>query len=282
MLIESLSMKEPFSYRARKWLFQQVSSNRHATQHRRLETADWDVLIILDACSARVLRSVANWPVESVVSPASCTPEWLEKAEKTSILDGRIVSANPQYEKFEIDVEPYYNTHWNERLSTVLPEPVLSRAHELLNEGEQVVAHLQQPHWPYVAKLDDSWKLAYSDLGPWKAEKGEIKSTQVAMARGCIDVEKARQAYRASVRSVWSEVVKYVDKWADRSLTTVITADHGEAFGGYRDFGLYEHPCQCHIPSLTTVPWVKIDSERPNETSEGTVTDRLEALGYAD
>jgi hypothetical protein len=275
-------MKEQFSYRARKWLLRQVSSNRHATQHRKIINNDWDILIILDACRAGVLKSVANWPVETVVSPASCTPEWISEMESYGILDNKIVSANPQYEKLDVDVESYYDTHWNDQLSTVLPEPVLNRVNKLADDDMKVIAHLQQPHWPYVAKFGESWKLAYSELGPWDSVKGEIEAVQVAMARGHIDLNKARQAYLASVKSIWSTLVPYVNQWTDQSLTTVITADHGETFGQFRDMKFYEHPCKCHISPLTNVPWIKIGPDRAGNGPESTVQNRLKALGYAE
>ncbi|PSP85591.1 hypothetical protein BRC96_02355 [Halobacteriales archaeon QS_6_64_34] len=275
-------MKEQFSYRARKWILQHVSSDRHATQHERIADTDWDILVILDACSAAALKEAAKWPVETVVSPASCTPEWLKKAEEADILDSRIVSANPQYEKFDIEIEPYYRSHWNDELSTVLPEPILDRTDELVSEDVSVIAHLQQPHWPYIAKFGDSWKKAYSDLGPWETGEGKIDSTQVAMARGRVDINKARQAYYASVHSIWSTVLPYVTKWINRSFKTVITADHGETFGRFKDMKFYEHPCKCHISPLTNVPWVEIGPEYASAAEDGTVEERLKALGYAE
>ncbi len=273
-------MKEPFSYRARKWLVQKVTSDRDETQRERLAEADWDILLVLDACSAETLASVAHWPVETVVSPASCTPQWLKALKETGVFDRHVVAANPQYEKFDIEVDPYYDSHWNDRLSTVLPEPMLDRVTDVADCDTEVVAHLQQPHWPYVARFDDSWRLAYSDLGPWGGPDQEVVSTQVAMAREHIDSQQAKQAYEAAVRSVWSVLVPYVKEWADQSLTTVITADHGETFGRLGELGFYEHPCRCNIPALTRVPWVQIEPNDNDNTSEPTVQNRLNALGY--
>lgn len=275
-------MKEPFLYRARKWLLQKVTSARGETQRDRLVKTDWDILLVLDACSAETLASVANWPVETVVSPASCTPQWIKSQTKTSLFDRHVVVANPQYSKFDIDVEPYYDSHWNDRLSTVLPEQILDRVTEVADSDTEVMAHLQQPHWPYVARFDDSWRLAYSDLGPWGSPDREVVSTQVAMARGYIDADQAQQAYKAAVHSVWSVLVPYVNQWAEQSLTAVITADHGETFGRLRELGFYEHPCQCNIPALTRVPWVQIEPYEEDDALEPTVQNRLNALGYAE
>ena len=275
-------MKEQFSYRAYKWLIQRVTNNRNANQINRIQNTNWDILVVLDACGINALRPIATWPVETVVSPASCTPEWLKELKQTEILNNHIITANPQYEKLDIDAEMYFETHWNDRLSTVLPEAILERANEIAGDDENVVVHLQQPHWPYVAKFGDSWKLAYTNLGPWTSEKGVIDSVQVAMARGYIDVKMAKQAYLASVKSVWSVLMPYINQWHDESLTTVVTADHGETFGRFRDMKFYEHPCKCHIRPLTHVPWVKMGPQKEESIRDSTVDDRLKALGYAE
>jgi hypothetical protein len=239
-------------------------------------------MIILDACGSEALKSATYWPTETEVSPASCTPEWIQKAQSSDILENsRIVSANPQYEKFDIEalVEPYYETHWNDRLSTVLPEPILDRVDEIIDSEKKIVAHLQQPHWPYVAKLDDSWHLAYSDTGPWD---GRMYSTQAAMQRGFIELNKAKQAYYASVHSIWNVLTPYLRKWTENSITTIVTADHGEAFGEFRNMGMYEHPCKCHLSGLTHVPWIKLDPDEKVSKAAASVEDRLNALGYTD
>jgi hypothetical protein len=196
-----------------------------------------------------------------------------------------VLSGNPQYEKIEATtgaatVERCWESDWDRQRQTVLPEPILDRATEV-SEQNRVVAHLQQPHWPYVAKLDGEWLLAYDDLGPWHGPSGEVDSVQVAMQRGLITVPEARQAYRESVRSVWETLVPYLVRWIERGETVVVTADHGETFGRLQDFLFYEHPCGCHLPPLVNVPWLQF---RPAETTEtgDDLEDRLRALGYAD
>ena len=218
-------MKEPFPYRARKFLCQQVTGRRGGSQHRRLDATDWDILLVLDACRADALREVAHWPVETVTSPASCTPEWLGECVSSGVL--------------------------------------------------------QQPHWPYVAKLDGSWRLAYDDLGPWSDSDGEIDSLQVAMARGHVDVEAASDAYSAAVWSVWDAIAPYLREWLDAGYTTVVTADHGEIFGRARELRLYEHPCGCHVDPLVEVPWVEFRPRTATDAAES-VEGRLKALGYAE
>lgn len=277
-------MDEPLPYRAKKWMLQQLSTGRASTQLQRLDETDWDILLVLDACGVDALRTAADWPVETVRSPASCTPEWLDAVDRSGVFEtAHVVSANAQYTKSnpaEI-LERYWESHWDDDLSTVRPEPVLDRVDSLAGE-RPTVAHLQQPHWPYVAKLGQRWKRAYPDLGPWSTEKGDIDSLQVAMARGHIDIPMAHQAYQASVRSIWETIRPYLNRWDEESRTVIVTADHGETFGRLKELMFYEHPCRCHIPPLVHVPWIEVTQDTPAERTESTVEDRLKALGYAE
>jgi hypothetical protein len=283
-------MKEQFGYRVWKTLLQKLSSPRKATQLNKLSEIDWDILVVLDACRADVLEQVVDWPTTTAVSPAGCTAEWLGKVAASGVFEGaHVVSGNPQYERVDVNlgcktVEPYWEEEWDKSLQTVLPEPVLDRATEVFDTGDSpVVAHLEQPHWPYIAKLGGSWELAYPETGPWTPDgtSEEVVSFQVAMQRGYIDRKQAYSAYRASVASVWSTLVRYIQRWYTASGTVVVTADHGETFGRLRDLKLYEHPCFCHVSPLATVPFVEF---RPRMTSAGqtdSVQERLQALGYA-
>lgn len=280
-------MKERIDYRVQKWFTQQLTTGRTANQFERLETIDWDLVIVLDACRVDSLRRAANWPIDTVISPASCTPQWLQQITSSGVFaDTHIVSGNPQYEKIEskeetMNIERIWETSWDTHRQTVLPEPILDRTSEIRDDGHRVVAHLQQPHWPYVAKLDDTWLLAYDDLGPWQSADGDIESLQVAMQRGLIDTKRANRAYEASVKSIWETLIPYLIRWIEQEYTIVVTADHGETFGRIRDLRFYEHPCGCHLPPLVRVPWVKF---QPTQTTEkgDKIEDRLRALGYAD
>ncbi|MDS0221235.1 hypothetical protein NDI54_07730 [Haloarcula sp. S1AR25-5A] len=281
------SASEQLSYRLRKWLLQRATSMAGADQHQRIAAGDWDVLLVLDACRLDTCRDAVDWPVQEVTTPASCTPDWLTAAADRGLFAGKtVLTANPQYQKFEFEadsIEHFWQSHWDERRQTVLPGPVLDRVTEHINEDSSpVIAHLQQPHWPYVARIDDEWELAYPDLGPWTDDGEEIAGMQVAMARGKIDVERAYSAYRASVRSIWRTLLPAIESWVADGHTVVVTADHGEVFGRLTDATMYEHPCKVGIRPLTAVPWVEFDSSQPETVDDGTVQDRLEALGYAE
>ncbi len=280
-------MKEQRRYRAWKWVVQQLTFRRGANQLDRLTETDWDILVVLDACRADVLDELAQWPVETTTSPAGCTPEWLEATTDAGLFeDTHVVSGNPQYEQTAVEfgyrsIEPFWEDEWDESLQTVPPEPILDRVTELFtDDGSQIVAHLQQPHWPYVAKLGDSWELAYPELGPWRDSPEEITSLQVAMQRGHINLDRAYSAYRASVASVWTTLTTYLQQWHEAGGHVVVTADHGETFGRLSDLKLYEHPCNCHVSPVITVPWVEFAPSTTASQQSGEIEDRLEALGY--
>jgi hypothetical protein len=283
---------EPFPYRVKKWLLQQASQHRRRyDQHEQLNADDWDIVVVLDACRWDTLRDVAPWPIDASISPASATPGWLAAAEQTEVFeDTYIVSGNVQYNDVDLgesELHKIWETDWNARLGTVLPEPVLVKADSLLQrDTHPVVAHVLPPHGPYVAKIGDSWLPAFPNTDIWKRNPGEDHveklSPQVAMAQGHIDICRARLAYEASVESTYNEVIQYISRWIQQDHTVILTADHGETFGRFRECGFYGHPSRCHISPLVKVPYERFEQAPPPETEAETVEEKLAALGYVE
>jgi hypothetical protein len=124
-------MHERLNYRVQKRLFQHLAIWNESDQLTRLRAADWDILIVLDACRSDSLRASAGWPIDTAVSPASCTPQWLQSAASRGIFEStHIISGNPQYEKIEsaaetVNIDRCWETDWDEQCQTVLPEPIL-------------------------------------------------------------------------------------------------------------------------------------------------------------
>jgi hypothetical protein len=281
---------EPFGYRARKWVVQQISRYRsHADQHKRLNDVNWDILVILDACRFDVFQSIANWPVDACRSPGSTTGQWLSVAENTRVFeDTHIVSGNGQYVQYDVgaaELHRIWETHWNAELGTVLPEPVLETADDLLQEDVgPTVAHVLPPHAPYVAKVGDEWLSLLPDVDIWKLQPGleneDKLSPQVAMADGRVNMDRCARGYRCSVRSVWETCAQYIGRWVSEGHTVVVTADHGETFGRGREYGLYEHPRGCHVAPLVRVPFIKFSQSNETDRTPDSVKEHLEALGY--
>ncbi|MFC7196169.1 hypothetical protein ACFQL4_18545 [Halosimplex aquaticum] len=285
---------EPLAYRARKWALQQISSvTKRPDQHDRLAETDWDVLVVLDACRYDALQRVTHWPVERCRSPGSATGHWLEECGRSGVLeDSYVATGNVNYANFDVGaaaVDHVWEDHWNDRLGNVLPEPVLGAADDFLADGERpVVAHLLPPHAPYVAEVGDTWIPAFPDVDVWRRNPGredeDKLSPQVAMASGHVDMERAIAGYHASVEATWEAILPTIGEWVDRDLTVVVTADHGETFGRWRDWKLYGHPNRVHVRPLVEVPWIVFEQAPPVEADDAAdgVQEKLEALGYVE
>lgn len=286
--------KESLPYRARKWLVQQISERfKRPDQHQRLLDLDYDAMVVLDACRWDVLDDVTEWPFDRARSPGSQTPQWLDVAEDTGIFEGaHVVSGQGQYEHFddlgEAEVYPIWEDHYDHRLQTVPPREVLEPAEDVLYSGKTpTVVHLVPPHAPYIARVGEEWLLTEPSVNIWKRPQDDDGDSgflppQVAMAEGYVDIPRARKGYRASVESTWEVAAEYVGRWAGDGHTVVVTADHGEVFGRWREFGLYEHPARCHIRPLVEVPFEVFEpGEDPHEPAE-TTEEKLAALGYVE
>jgi hypothetical protein len=76
-------------------------------------------------------------------------------------------------------------------------------------------------------------------------------------------MERAVAGYHASVESTWEAILPKIGKWVEQDLTVVVTADHGETFGYWRDWKLYDHPNRVHVRSLVEVPWITFEQAAP-------------------
>jgi len=281
----------PLSYRARLWTIQRFSRfTPSSTQYERLGDASWDILIVLDACRYDTLAELASWPIDSCRSPASSTSEWLSQMVPAGLFDGtNVVAGNAKYANFEVECESIHHlwdTHWDDRLGIVPPEPTLDRADELArDESAPVVTHVVPPHAPYIGKVGETWLPLMPEADLWQAKGPEAEedkqSAGMAMAAGAVDVDRARRAYRSSVASTWQTVASYIGEWTADGLDVVVTADHGETFGRLREGGLYAHPTGCHIAPLVRVPFARFTPGTTPETVPSSTEEKLQALGYA-
>jgi hypothetical protein len=260
---------------------------------------EWDVLVVLDACRADSLRAVADdveyvGDVETVRSVGSSSSEWLEntfggRAETARTV---MVTGNTWTDRYlEADafaaLDEVWKYAWDDNLGTVPAAAVTDRAVALARDRDpdRLVVHYMQPHHPFVpdpvagdggmARTGDH----SNDANPW-----------VLLRRGDVSVERVREAYRANLEYVLSEVATLVGNVSGR---VAITADHGNLFG---EWGLYGHPMCTPVPALLSVPWAETtgeDSRSHTPTIEppeplpvgrvyGADTDgeRLAALGY--
>jgi len=262
---------------------------------------EWDVLVVLDACRADLLRSVAPDVdfldrVETVRSVGSSSSEWLENTFADHPETPRTVMAtgNTWTDRY-LDADAFaaldevWKYAWDDEAGTVPAAAVTDRAVALARgrDPDRLVVHYMQPHHPFVPDpLDGDDGLArtgsHSNEGnPW-----------VSLRRGEVSVERVWNAYEANLRHVLGEVGTLADNVDGR---IAVTADHGNLFG---EWGLYGHPMYTPVPALLAVPWATVDGDdegtrepalEPPEPlpvsrvhgDEGeTDRDRLRALGY--
>ncbi|MEF8782315.1 MAG: hypothetical protein V5A39_02705 [Haloarculaceae archaeon] len=260
---------------------------------------EWDVLVVLDACRADLLKFVASDvdfldDVASVRSVGSSSSEWLENTFRGHPETGRtvMVTGNTWTDRY-LDADAFealdevWKYAWDDEVNTVPSAAVTDRAVGLARERDpgRLVVHYMQPHHPFIPDpLDGDAGLARTGshsntANPW-----------VALRRGEVTTDRVWAAYEANLRYVLPQVGTLVENVDGR---VAVTADHGNLFG---EWGLYGHPMQTPVPALLSVPWAEtagIDREThepalsPPESlpvsrvyGAGSDRDRLDALGY--
>lgn len=260
---------------------------------------EWDVLVVLDACRADLLASVAPdvpflGEVETLRSVGSCSSEWLENTfpGRPETARTAMVTANTWTDRY-LDagefaaIDEVWKYAWEDDPGTVPARAVTDRAIRLARERdpEFLVVHYMQPHHPFVPD-------------PIEGDEGLVRSGEasspanpwISLRRGEVGRRRVRRAYEANLRYVLREVEVLLSNVEGR---VAITADHGNLFG---EWGLYGHPMYTPVPAVLDVPWaVTTGTDRttrrpslaPPEPlpvsrihSEATDRDRLAALGY--
>ncbi|WP_228842266.1 alkaline phosphatase family protein [Halococcus agarilyticus] len=271
---------------------------------------DWDALLILDACRVDALEAVADEfdfidDVDSIWSRGSTSQEWMAQtftrewrdaiadtiylvgngfAKQTFEEGGRpILDFNPlSFPAFDVvDAADFkllkgvWGTGHDDRLGNVPPRYITDRAIELGRDetSERLIVHYNQPHAPYLANA------VATDSAPSSFESDPFPP----LRRGELSREKAWAMYLDNLRLVLNDVELLLENLdAER---VVITADHGEAFG---EWGQYGHPNASPLPAVRKVPWVETTAsdarthtpaEEDNETSTD-IEDHLADLGY--
>jgi hypothetical protein len=231
----------------------------------RVMEEDWDTLILLDACRADIFESVVDLDrydgYRRAVSLGSHSSEWTRR----NFGDGQFgdtvyVSANPHTtllanDTFHEIVEVWKNFECSPNM--IPPHELVEAAvdaHERY-PNKRLIVHFMQPH------------------GTGQLVEGNPAD---------------RDVYRRTVEAMQDVVHALADDIGGR---TVVTADHGELFttGLRYALGIRQHRARLRYPALVEVPWAEIDGERrrittgeqsSTETTEETVRERLEDLGY--
>lgn len=259
--------------------------------------ADWDNLIILDACRYDLFAEHHTLPgvLEKRQSRASSTVGFL----RTNVLgkdltDTVYITANGQIYNFRDEVDPnfhaiipLYADAWDDALRTVPPNPVTEAAIDARNQypHKRLLVHYVQPHFPFIGaeSVADRFRVGDGQRPFW-----------LRVFQGEVDLSAAElwESYKQTFELVLPEVERLMTSLDGR---TVVTSDHGNMFGErahpipIREWG---HPDGIYTRQLVEVPWLVYESgqrpeirrDPPKETSlradPAVVADQLEALGY--
>lgn len=250
--------------------------------------ADWDTLVLLDACRADTFEKVSwlDGHTHSRVTKGTHSVEFMDSNFRgRSLHDTVYVTANPYAVDLPDgtfhDIIPLYESNWNGDHGVVLPADVVEAtldAHDQYPE-KRIIAHFMQPHRPYLGefgeKINNQLRNHHSKFFPHDCSKDDI-----------------RQAYEETLEIVLEHVESLLSQITGK---TVVSADHGELLGErQRPIPIrgYDHRPSLYVRELTHVPWHVIEngprrnitSEQPTDSgTDGnieTVEDQLTALGY--
>ncbi len=231
---------------------------------------EWDNLIILDACRYDTFKELYNkdklkGKLEKRFSQGSNTNEWLQKNfNYKKHLDITYITANPQVNMSSGDFLPYlYNvwqTGWDQEQQTILPKTMYETTKTILekeNNKERLIIHFIQPHSPYpngtgFAKMlkNDIIRLVkiHADTDLW------YQYPQLTEEN--LFYDKMKEGYEQNLASVLPYVYKLAKELKGK---TIISADHGEAFGERLNdnslLKIYGHQDNINHNVLRLVPW---------------------------
>lgn len=269
-----------------------------------IPTADWDNLVVLDACRYDLFVEHNTLPgvLEARRSKGSHTVEFLHaNFGGRRLHDTVYVTATPQFHRhrealdaaFHATVDVWHEGGWDDDAGTVRPETMTQYAKEAAAAfpDKRLLVHYLQPHYPFLT--------ADGALGADRLSDGEGSDIWGRLARGTAEVsaDTVREAYAANLDAALPHVAEFLDAVDGRS---VVTADHGNMLGErarpvpIREWG---HPPGVYTPELVQVPWLvqpadqrrDVVSEPPSAAQEPPspdpevdedVTARLEQLGY--
>ncbi len=174
-----------------------------------------------------------------------------------------------------------WEKRWDEDLETVLPGDLNDIVLEKMDEGSNII-HYMQPHQPYISLGSyGSWKEARDRTkgdseggvgGLMRSLEGGVEMTfgkeflwktkKMLKMKPITGQEKTWRAaggteglihyYEDNLHIVLEKAVELIGKLDGK---TVITADHGEAFG---EEGVWFHELETNIPVLMEVPWLEV------------------------
>jgi hypothetical protein len=279
--------------------------------HLDVTKANWDNLVVLDACRADLFEEVVDTDqfdeYRRVRSKASNTSPWTYRTFNESYTgetygDIVYVSANPvtSHEApnaFYRLVEACDGA-FDEETHAIPSEPVAEQAlmaHEA-NPNKRLIVHFVQPHLPFVKTPELIFRTHWRPEIDFKndedaPEKEPPRSVWEALEMGVVDREAVWDGYKQNLAYGFENAMDLVEELPGR---TVITSDHGNLLGErglLTPISIYAHPQDLRSPEHVKVPWAVFEGdERRDVVDEGAksqpatnneeIKARLHDLGY--
>jgi hypothetical protein len=257
---------------------------------------DWDNLILLDSCRYDVFQDVNSIPgkFRIATSPAAKSREFYQHHfEGKTFEDTVIITANPHIGFIKSEVHnfvPLWETeYWDHELNTTHPKDVVDKALELNEQypNKRLFIHFVQPHVPFIGPKGR--EIDHQGMGGGELLNGrqrELDSVWNRVIRGKLDHDEVWDAYVENLEMTMPHIEQLVDKLHGKS---VISADHGQAFG---EWGQYGHGSW--VEPVYNVPWFEVESDDRKTITKGEetvstymldsdeeeITARLQDLGY--
>ncbi|MFP8954769.1 hypothetical protein ACLI4Z_17660 [Natrialbaceae archaeon A-arb3/5] len=300
-LRRGLSNPSFFGQELNRLYHRRLYRREHNTDGIDLMEADWDTVLVLDACRYDMFEELADLPgrLERQRSRASHTTEFLQaNFDGRTLTDTVYVTASPQLYRWrdEIDVKfhdvinVWHEAGWDDTHGTVLPETMAEYVREAADRypNKRLIGHFLQPHYPFIG-ADDLNTTAFG-------EEENAPDIWNALRTGDLEASPGEvwESYRDNLEIALPVVRELLDELSGK---TVVTSDHGNMIGE-RTFPVpiseWGHPPGIYTDELVAVPWHVFENGDRREIVDGStdsatdriesdvVEDRLRQLGYAD
>ena len=234
---------------------------------------DWDNLIILDGCRFDLFKEIntIDGELHKVRSAASTSGEYFSNNfHGGSFPDIVYITANGWYYSIDAefhDIIPVWKTGWDPDTRTVLPPSVNECVKENMDmiSNKRTVIHYMQPHMPFLTKEDGRFKTA--SIGTHHSsvpDTVDLDDKEIPdpwwdrLRRGELERREVWEAYKTTLEVTLPYIKEIIRLLPGK---TVISADHGNAFG---ENGVYGHPKFRCEDVLVDVPWLEINGPRKN------------------
>lgn len=280
---------------------------------------DWDLLVVFDTLRVDALQEVASEnnydflreeEIDSITSVGGATYEWISNTfteeHIDKINDTTYVSANVWSQRVleegarpddRLDI-PHLPTQYNTVSASSLENHIPAWEYETENwevgdnfkhtkaeivsdlaieagrsrPSGRTIAHFIQPHTPYSTRARREGDKNLSDM--------EADPLNYLKKTG--DREIVWQAYLEEVKEGLDTLSTLLENYDADSV--LITADHGEAFGEWNDYGHNDgkiNPKVRKVPlAWTTATDNGTREPQVNQSGSATVEEHLKALGY--